>query len=637
MRSKLKRACSALVAVAAAVTIVPLLNPPAAGAVGVLQGAASVRTAGGAASLSSGIGSTVFTLRLPANAACGGDSVTDGYQVQSYMVPASVDPSTLTFDAAGPTPQGVGAAFRQPLYDAVTTGAYVSANTLDNPGTPRPRPGEVINIPNFSYEAFGPGDILPGAYNIGLACTLGPPGPTQMKEYWNVTKTFTANPSGGGAQVSWSVGASPAAPVLSAPLGAAETSLTATFTHAASTPASTFTATAVPNGADPDCASASTVTTAPPVASVTPITVPGLVTSCEYSVTVAANNGVGSPSVSNAVSGTPVAAARPPVTNLTATPGAAGAILVDWDPPASGPAPTGYSVAVLPADAGPFSLGAATTSQNVTGLTAGTLYTFTVTPLHPSPFVGSAASAQATPFGAQVLQQHLQVTRPVGALVLTQVCGANGPLPAEGAQLGFPAGTLPAVPADNVGAAPFTDWPGTVQDASFAEYPYPVDANEVPDPVYPTHCGVDLGIAKLVTSGPGSGQFFRASGVLNQVSVVDTRDSDDGWTINGTMGAFTSGASSFSGSQLGWLPSATDDSDSFTDSNGTTYDQLVLPGPGVAPNSPNASGLGSGRELGHAVAGSGLGIGVLDARLKLLIPVTANSGVYTGVLSITSV
>jgi NAD+ kinase len=49
---------------------------------------------------------------------------------------------------------------------------------------------------------------------------------------------------------------------------------------------------------------------------------------------------------------------------------------------------------------------------------------------------------------------------------------------------------------------------------------------------------VALGTAKLVTSGTGAGQFLQASGLLNQVTVVDTRDTDTGWNITGTMGTF---------------------------------------------------------------------------------------------------
>ena len=163
------------------------------------------------------------------------------------------------------------------------------------------------------------------------------------------------------------------------------------------------------------------------------------------------------------------------------------------------------------------------------------------------------------------------------------------------------------------------------------EYPYPAAPN------YPTHCGVALGNAKLITSGPGAGQFFQASGLLNQVTVVDTRDTDTGWTINGTMGTFSAGTGlTFTGSQLGWNP-VTSDTDSFTSSDGTVYDQVVTPGPAVLPNTAVASGLSSGRALGSAPAGDGLGIATLDARLKLLIPVWAFSGNYTGTLTISSI
>ncbi len=638
MKMTSKRVWSGLMAVAMACTIVPLLTASPASAVGAPQpGGASVRTAGGAAALASGNSGTDFTLRLPVGAACGGDSANDQYRVQSYMVPASVDPSTLTFGAGGPLPSGVGANYRQPLFDTLGS-SYVNAQTA-NATTP-PGPGPIINIPDFDYAVFTPGDIPPGAYNLGIACTQGAAGPTQMKEFWNVQKTFTTNGGDGLANVNWAVGAAPVAPVLTT-VTPGDSTLTAAFTHSASSPASNYTATATPQAGDVDCTggpvtSASQTTTAP-------IVVSGLINACTYNVAVTANNGVGSPAVSNSIAGTPTAAPRPAVQNLTATPGpgGSGSVLVDWDAP-TGPAPTGYTVAVSPAVAGsPFTVPAGTTQQNVTGLTEGTLYTFTVTPTHTAPFVGTPASVQASPASSRVVQQDLTVVRPQGALVLTQRCGVLGALDLEAAQPGFPAGFTAAPesgPPGVGGTAPTTGAaPGGPADPNFAEYPYPVDANEVPNPIYPTHCNVGLGIAKFVTGGPGRGQFFAASGRLNQVTIVDTRDGDIGWTANGTMGTFTSGPNTFSGSQLGWTPKKTDDSASFTDSDGVVYDQAVTAGPGVAPNTPNATGLSSGRQLGSALAGSGLGTGVLDARLKLLIPVTKKAGTYTGILSLTAI
>ena len=94
-----------------------------------------------------------------------------------------------------------------------------------------------------------------------------------------------------------------------------------------------------------------------------------------------------------------------------------------------------------------------------------------------------------------------------------------------------------------------------------------------------------------------------------------------------------------SGDELGWTPAKTSDTGPVTYSDGTTYDQTVTAGPMVLPNQPNGTGLGSasGKVLGSAVATKGLGIAVLDGVLKLYIPITARTGNYTGVLTITAV
>jgi hypothetical protein len=622
MKRSTKRVASGMMAAALASSILPLFTASAASAAGTIQpGGATVKAAGGAVNLNSGNSGTTFTLRLPAGAACGGDSANDGYRVQSYMVGAGVDPSTLTFDLAGPIPATVGAGFRQPLFD--TTGSpYVNAQTA-NATTP-PGPGPIINIPDFNLgSVFVPGNIPAGAYNVGIACTLGPAGPTQMKEFWNTTMTFTANAGDGFANVDWSVGAVPAAPVLDSVTNGDGT-LTANFTAVPSTPASTgFTVTATPTAGAPV-----TVTGA-----ASPITVPGLTNGTQYSLTVHATNTVGNSAESNALTGTPNPA-RPAVTGLTATPGA-GSLSVNWS--YAGPAVTGYEVTSSP-EAGTVVVDTVNTSAEITGLTPGTVQTVTVTPLYATAPAGTPATISAAANSAAVINQQISVTRPVGALVLTQRCGVFGALDAEatpepGWTAGFPAA---AAVGGAIGTAPLT---GTGPDAAFGQYPYPVDANEVPNATYPTTCGVELGNGKFVTSGPGSGQFFAASGRLNQVTVVDTRDSNpNGWALNGTMSDFTvdGGGASFSGNHFGWTPKMTADSAPFDhdlDPVTPDYDQVVNAGAPVAPRT--IGGLKAGRTLASAVDGSDLGIAVLDARVKVLIPVTARNGHYTGTLAFT--
>jgi len=635
MHPRLKRTISGAAAFAVtAGAASTLLSTPAAYAAGANAGPSQIIDPATGNPVNTGGSATPFTLKLPAGAACTGDSANANYRVFSYMVPVTTDPSTLTFGSAGPT--AAPGEFRAPLYK--TTGSpYVNVSTSN--AVPAGGPGQIIQpLPAFDYKVFGPGIVPSGAYNIGIACTLGPAGPTQEDRYWNTVETVTTDTADSPSQIRWDFGAVPAAPVLNT-VTPGNTSLTASYTAATATPAATtYTITATPPSGPPVTATGTSTTG----------TVAGLTNGTAYSVTVSQANSTGTSPASNAISATPAAPPHPAVTNLTATPGT-GKVDLSWTAPADAAttAPTGYSVTNSPAGGTTTVTG---TTASVTGLTPGTPYTFTVTANYAAPPGGTAATTgPVAPLASQVITQNLTVTRPTGALVFTQVCGANGSLAAEAATAnGFPALTaVPAAsPAAGAGAPTLGNLPGGAADPMFPQYPYPQNADGTPAPNYPTNCGVALGIAKFISSGPGGGKFFAASGVLNQVTVVDTRDTDIGWTANGNMGYFSAGpGKTFSGSQLGWSPARTSDTAAFTDSDGVTYDQVTNPGAAVLPNTPNATGLSSGRALGTAAAlagtspnlTGGLGIATFDARLKLLIPVTAKSGSYSGTLTISAI
>lgn len=173
---------------------------PNASAAAVNAGPAQVVTppdqpGGGGAPLNSGGSATSFSLKLTPGAACTKDSANGGYRVQSYFVPSSVSPASLTFDASGP----IG---HQPLYD--TTGSpYVDKQTAN--ADPANGPGTIVNIATFSYKVYPPGQLAPGTYNLGIACTLGPASATQVDRYWNVQKTFTADAADQPTGVRWTV------------------------------------------------------------------------------------------------------------------------------------------------------------------------------------------------------------------------------------------------------------------------------------------------------------------------------------------------------------------------------------------------------------------------------------------------
>jgi phosphate transport system substrate-binding protein len=230
-----------------------------------------------------------------------------------------------------------------------------------------------------------------------------------------------------------------------------------------------------------------------------------------------------------------------------------------------------------------------------------------------------------------MIMQRIDVERPPGALILTQRCGVFGALPAQPSTRGFPGSPriLAAVPAssDAVGTAPTLGLDGSGSaDPMFAAYQDPAA------PSYPTTCGVELGTAALVVGGDLSGQFFSADGRLNQVTVVDTRDADAGWTVTGRMSPLAQIGNSFSGNFLGWMPIVSGQLGS-----SPAYEQVADAGPVVPPGSGigGGAGLADGATLASARPGEGLGIAVLDARLTLLVPVTAPAGDYTGRLTLT--
>lgn len=152
--------------------------------------------------LSAGGSATPFSFVLPTGAACAGDSANDGYRVQSFIVPATVDVDGLTFDAAGPAPSDIGTAFRQPLY-TVDLSPYVDAQTA-NATTPG-GPGPVINLPGFSLGVYEPGNVPAGTYTVGIACTVGPASTTQLDRYWTTQLAVAADATDEPAGITWTV------------------------------------------------------------------------------------------------------------------------------------------------------------------------------------------------------------------------------------------------------------------------------------------------------------------------------------------------------------------------------------------------------------------------------------------------
>lgn len=612
-------------------------------------------------SVASGTINTPFSFSLVApNNACPGDTAAAGYRVQTFIASKSVNLSTLTFDSQGPVNPG-GGVYTSPLYLQAGGARAVGRATA-------PTSGNVLDSAFTMAPTSFSGGIQDGVYNIGVACSLA----GAMTRFWAHSITV----SNGGTAFNWVLGELAAAPAVAVPNGASTDGgvITGTFTpDAAAFPAITSnTVTATPVGGGAPVSGA---------VSGTSYTISGLTNGTSYDVAVFSTNAVGNSTTTTRTNVAVSVAALPAVTGLSSTPGTE-SFSVSWTAPTvpAGANPLSYLVAVSGGPAPVASQTVTTTSASFTGLTAGT-YTVTVTATGSGIYgTGTPASVPATANPSTILFQDITVVRPEGALVLTQRCAVNGTAPAY---LDTVIGQLPVIPARpnstvdampvnpvadafgnadgttngtvtrpqiGVGSAPTVitgpqapgslpgAWTGT-PDGSFNEYPYPVDnTTAVPNALYPTNCAINLGVARPVTSGPQAGNYFFATGTINQVTVVNTQNVDAGWTLNGQVTDFvstTDAGDKFSGNLLAWNPQNTYKSGTSIDG----YNMAVTAGADtIARPIGNTSGLKAAKQpLGTSPAGQSLGIAAFDARLRLLIPTSADNGTYTGYLTFTAV
>lgn len=668
MHTKLKRVLAGVAAVAAASTGLLVTGAttnaapgdPAFGDVGV--------------SPATGDSGTQITLTPTTGgnpAVCPGNTSTgpgdpDVYLWHTFITPADTPggPGALTFGAFGPEdPADPDTGFTQALFD-------LGGNPVINQSTAAS--GQVTGIPFFTFGSAGfvPGDIPAGTYDIGFACSLN----GANTRFWSQTIEITT-PGGGpvgfdyvvvvdvdevqnveivrnengeldvdfdeiaGGADSYDVTATPVDEITGVPTGAPATTANVTVPPATLTglqPGQAYDVEVVANSAG----NASDPSPVPPVRVISrsggleelngtvngnPVVAGDVLAATngeEIELTVEVPNG-----------GTALFEFRSdPVFLVEATDGGAGdedgvengiIVVTVTIPPTATSGPHDITVSILTGPGG-----------SVTGFFT---VAFTISPPPPDRFV----------------LQEITVERPPGVLILTQRCGVNAEWPAlpRGAFESFPGfpADLALVPAAlPPGTSPDTDLgtPGVQLDPGFDDYPGPGT------PIYPTECGIEMGTASPVADGPLAGQYFTADGVLNQVSVFDTRDTDDGWTVTGTFEDFegTVPANTFDGNFLGWTPLVQGIDSAVYDNlagpsnvvlpgtgvDGTTVevDPLTgLPTPGGTPNE-DVPGLKEGRALGLAPAGGGLGVTTLDARLALLIPTEAAADDYTATLSL---
>jgi hypothetical protein len=200
--------------------------------------------------LSAGASATPFTLNLPAQAACPGDSTTGGYLVDSYLVPQSTNFGTLSFSGGFPSTG-------YSLYNSTNNKAFAAANTAT--GT-----GQIIGIPNTLEFGSQVGHGKPtlanllagnGVWEAGIACELS----GALTDYWNTEVTFTASTTDVGGGFVWS--AVPGPPSGSTTTTSSTAPTTTTTSGSAGTTSTTSGTTSTTTASTDPSASTSTTTT----------------------------------------------------------------------------------------------------------------------------------------------------------------------------------------------------------------------------------------------------------------------------------------------------------------------------------------------------------------------------------------
>jgi hypothetical protein len=150
-----------------------------------VNGQATITTPGTTTALDSGGSTTQFTVDLPANAACSGDTASGGYHVYSYLVPSGTSVTGVTFVNFPSTGLGF----------VDTSGNYYGpANTAVTTG-------QIVNIPNnlefaplLSFSGVTVASLTGGSnhgvWDGGIVCadTTG-----HVSDFWTTEITFVAS------------------------------------------------------------------------------------------------------------------------------------------------------------------------------------------------------------------------------------------------------------------------------------------------------------------------------------------------------------------------------------------------------------------------------------------------------------
>ncbi len=154
----------------------------------------------------------------------------------------------------------------------------------------------------------------------------------------------------------------------------------------------------------------------------------------------------------------------------------------------------------------------------------------------------------------------------------------------------------------------------------------PLTANVAQQPGSLTMSVADYGNSVELTGGDNVGDRLRFQAALPEVTVTDSRNSDQaaggGWAVTGRATAFTSAATTIGADHLGWTPALTEPRAGVT--AGDPVATTMTGGPGLAEPASLARAAGDGR----------FGTTKVSAGLQFELPVDTPSGQYSSALTV---
>ncbi|GAA2995336.1 Ig-like domain-containing protein [Actinokineospora diospyrosa] len=267
---------------------------------------------------------------------------------------------------------------------------------------------------------------------------------------------------------------------------------------------------------------------------------------------------------------------------------------------------------------------------------------YTILPVETTTTALSVSPAGHSAHGTPVtLTASVSPANAIGVVTFHSGATVLGAAPLVGGRAELTTSSLPVGPLSIVAA--FVGDPARYVSSASPPVPHEVSgaggaSANITTTVLPGELLISVDNREVVLPSPvmtADGARLVTAGVLNPVTVTDTRAGNPGWNVAGQVSDFVFGVHRINGANLGWSPRLLDKSAAQTVSPGSAVPTADAIAPGASPLP--GQGLAAARTLAVAAASGGNGTARLVADLSLVVPTFTVAGTYTATLTVTAI